>query len=139
LNLPKLLIKGKVTEPIGDEYAALQGLRVLMVDDNKDSCELLATLFNLYEADMATCCSVEEALEHFMVLQPQVLLSDIGLPQQDGCVLIQAIRALSKEQGGQIPAIALTAFADKVTQQQVLEAGFDRHIAKPVHPLSWLK
>lgn len=91
----------------GDEYVALQGLRVLMVDDNEDSCELVATLFNLYRADMTTCCSVKEVLDHFRVLQPQVLLSDIGLPQQDGYVVIQAIRSLSKEQGGQIPAIAI--------------------------------
>ncbi|HEY9895860.1 MAG TPA: response regulator [Candidatus Sericytochromatia bacterium] len=123
-----------MAQPIGDEYSALQGLRILMVDDDEDSCEILTVLFRLYGAKITTCCSVKEALERLAVLQPQVLLSDIAMPRQDGYVLIQAIRALRKEQGGQIPAIALTGFADKTTQQQVLNAGFDRHVAKPIDP-----
>jgi CheY-like chemotaxis protein len=136
LNLPKLLIKEKVTQAIGDEYAPLQGLRVLMVDDDGDCCELVSVLFSLYGADMTTCSSVQAALERFAVLQPQLLLSNIAMPLQDGYALIQAIRALSKEQGGQMPAIALTAFADTVTQQKVLAAGFDCHIAKPIDPFA---
>ncbi len=125
-----------MTQAIGDEYAPLQGLRVLMVDDDGDCCELVSVLFSLYGADMTTCCSVEEALERLAVLQPQVLLSDIAMPQQDGYALIQAIRALSKEQGGQMPAIALTAFADEVTQQKAIAAGFDCHVAKPIDPFA---
>jgi len=102
-----------MAQPIGDEYSALQGLRILMVDDDEDSCEILAILFQLYGAEITTCCSVEEALERLAVL-----LSHIAMPLQDGYVLIQAIRALRKEQGGQIPAIALTGFVDKTTQQK---------------------
>jgi CheY-like chemotaxis protein len=125
-----------VSQPIVDKFSALQGLKVLMVDDDGDSCELVATMFSLCGADITTCSSVEEALERLAVLQPQVLLSDIAMPLQDGYVLIQSIRALSKEQGGQIPAIALTAFADKLTRQKVLDAGFDRHVAKPIDPFA---
>ena len=105
-----------------------------MVDDDGDCCELVSALFSLYGADMTTCSSVQAALERFALLQPQVLLSDIAMPLQDGYVLIQSIRALRKEQGGQIPAIALTAFADKLTRQKVLDAGFQRHMAKPIDP-----
>jgi CheY-like chemotaxis protein len=125
-----------VSQPIVDKFSALQGLRVLMVDDDGDSCELVATMFSLCGADITTCSSVEEALERLAVLQPQLLLSDIAMPLQDGYVLIQSIRARSKEQGGQIPAIALTAFADKLTRQKVLDAGFDRHVAKPIDPFA---
>ena len=125
-----------MSQPIVDKFSALQGLRVLMVDDDGDSCELVATMFSLCGADITTCSSVEEALERLAVLQPQLLLSDIAMPLQDGYVLIQSIRARSKEQGGQIPAIALTAFADKLTRQKVLDAGFDRHVAKPIDPFA---
>ena len=125
-----------MSQPIVDKFSALQGLKVLMVDDDGDSCELVATMFSLCGADITTCSSVEEALERLAVLQPQLLLSDIAMPLQDGYVLIQSIRARSKEQGGQIPAIALTAFADTVTQQKAIAAGFDRHVAKPIDPFA---
>ncbi len=106
-----------------------------MVDDDGDSCELVSALFSLYGADVTTCSSVQAALERFAVLQPQLLLSDIAMPLQDGYVLMRSIRTLRKEQGGQIPAVALTAVADKLTGQKVLDAGFQRHMVKPI-PLS---
>ena len=85
-------------------------------------------------AEVATAASVADALNRFAALQPQLLLSDIAMPQQDGYALIQAIRALSPAQGGQVPAIALSAFADRTTQQQTFAAGFDWHVAKPIDP-----
>lgn len=65
---------------------------------------------------------------------PDVLVSDIGMPDVDGYMLIQNVRALSKDQGGQIPAIALSAYAGDVNRQQALSAGFQKHISKPVDP-----
>jgi len=78
--------------------------------------------------------SAREALAALMQSKPDVLLSDIGMPDMDGYMLLQQVRALPPEQGGQIPAIALTAYAGDVNQQQALAAGFQRHIAKPVEP-----
>ena len=123
-----------VTQPIVDEYSALQGLRVLIVDDDVDNCDLMASFFTLVGADVATAVSVAEGLSSFAARQPQLLLSDIAMPNQDGYALIQAIRALSPAQGGQVPAIALSAYADHATQQRALAAGFNRHVAKPIDP-----
>jgi CheY-like chemotaxis protein len=94
-----------VSQPIADKFSALQGLRVLMVDDDMvdddgDCCELVSALFSLYGADMTTCSSVQAALERFALLQPQMLLSDIAMPLQDGYVLIQSIARSAKNRVG---------------------------------------
>jgi CheY-like chemotaxis protein len=78
--------------------------------------------------------SAGEAIATLARLQPNILLSDIGMPDMDGYMLIRQIRAMPPEQGGQILAIALTAYAGENDRQQALEAGFQHHLAKPVEP-----
>jgi PAS domain S-box-containing protein len=110
----------------------LQGIEVLVVDDDRDNLDFLT--FILLESG-ANAIALESAQEALSILQQRkfdILLSDIGMPEMDGYALIKLIRQLTPEQGGQIPAIALTAYAGQTNQQQALEVGFSHHIAKPV-------
>ncbi|HCF26218.1 MAG TPA: hypothetical protein DEV81_03110 [Cyanobacteria bacterium UBA11049] len=117
-----------------EQSPLLYGTQILVVDNEPDALELAA--FVLEEAGArvikATCAG--EALAALMQSVPDVLVSDIGMPDIDGYMLIQQIRALPKEQGGQIPAIALSAYAGDINHQQSLSAGFQRHISKPIDP-----
>ena len=111
---------------------ALEEMRILIVDDEADTRELIA--FAL-EQNGATVTVVESAIEALSALQqslPDVLVSDIGMPEMDGYMLLKQLRAMSPQQGGQIPAIALTAYAGEMDEQQALKAGFQKHLAKPV-------
>ena len=78
--------------------------------------------------------TASEALTMLRRSQPNVLLSDIGMPDMDGYMLMQQVRALPPEQGGQVRAIAFTAYAGEFNQQQALRAGFQRHVSKPIEP-----
>ncbi|MBR8834211.1 MAG: PAS domain S-box protein [Stigonema ocellatum SAG 48.90 = DSM 106950] len=112
----------------------LEGLLVLVVDDDADSRDLIAFIL---EQDGATVWSVASAVEALQILarsKPDILVSDIGMPQMDGYMLMRQVRSLQPEQGGQIPAIALTAYAGETDNQQILQAGFHKHITKPVDP-----
>ncbi len=113
---------------------SLDGLRVLVVDDEPDARELLTTVLEEYGAQVIAVASAAEALEAIKQLQPDVLVSDIGMPQEDGYTLIRKVRALTVHQGGQIPAVALTAYARAEDRAQALLAGFQQHISKPVDP-----
>jgi CheY-like chemotaxis protein len=116
------------------ESSALQGVKILIVDDDPDSCELLSVALQVYgEAEAKAFICVDEALAAFSRMQPQVLISDIAMPREDGFALIRAVRALPAEQGGKIPAIALSAMASEQDRQRGLEAGFDRYLTKPVN------
>lgn len=112
----------------------LAGLCILAVDDEVDNLELVQ--FILEEAGATTICvsSATDALQQLNESKPDVLIADIGMPQIDGYTLIRQIRQLSPEQGGEIRAIALTAYASETNQQQALAAGFQRHLSKPVEP-----
>lgn len=112
----------------------LQGLKVLVVDDDIDTCELISVCLELYGTKVETATSVNDALERFAELQPDVLISDIAMPEQDGYALILQIRSSSSPKQRQVPAVAITAFADKKTQQDVLAAGFQKYLSKPVEP-----
>jgi len=127
----------------------LNQLRILAVDDEADMRELLGTILEQYGAEVKTAASAAEALSVLEQFNPDVLISDIGMPDVDGYMLIQQVRSLLQKQGKLIPglskampkakrhelqAIALTAYAGELNQQQALEAGFQRHIAKPVEP-----
>ncbi len=112
----------------------LDGLQILIVDDEVDARELLTTVLEQCGARVTASASVTEALEVLKRLQPNVLVSDIGMPQNDGYALIRSVRALSAEQGGQIPAIALTAYARSSDRIRALQAGFQMHIPKPIEP-----
>lgn len=112
----------------------LSGLRILVVDDEPDARELLTMLLNLYGAEVLTVTSAAEVLMVLETFRPDVLVSDIGMPEVDGCTLIQRIRALPPERGGQIPAVALTAYAREEDYQRAIASGFQRQVTKPLDP-----
>lgn len=110
----------------------LAGVRILAVDDSPDTRELLMVLLQQHGAEVITASSAAEALALLQTAQPDVLISDIGMPEIDGYSLIRQIRALPTESGGQIPAIALTAYAREDDRQRALDSGYQRHLAKPL-------
>ncbi|MBD2629183.1 GAF domain-containing protein [Anabaena variabilis FACHB-164] len=112
----------------------LNGVQVLVVDDDTDTRDLVAFLLEQAGAKVIAAASGGEAFAALAQSQPDVILSDIGMPDMDGYMLLRQIRALPPEQGGQIPAIAFTAYAAEFDQQQALSAGFQKHIPKPVEP-----
>ncbi|MFH7026504.1 MAG: PAS domain S-box protein [Heteroscytonema crispum UTEX LB 1556] len=114
---------------------SLNGLRILVVDDEPDARELLNVALQQYGAEVKTVASAQEALTALQELQPNVLVSDIGMPEEDGYTLIRKIRALDINQGGQIPAVALTAYAADEDRAKALLAGFQLHVSKPVNPI----
>ena len=111
----------------------LTGKTILIVDDDTDNLEFFSFILEEYGATVTTVASGTEALQLLSHSQPDMLLSDIGMAEMDGYMLIQEIRTREKEKNiQQIPAIALTAYAGEMNQQQALTAGFQHHIAKPV-------
>jgi CheY-like chemotaxis protein len=116
-----------------DPSLDLSSVKVLLVDDDTDTREFTAFLLEQYGASVTAVSSASEALVALTQSQPDVLLSDIGMPDIDGYMLIQQVRTLLP-QGGQIKAIALTAYAGEMNQQQAFAAGFQKHISKPIDP-----
>ena len=112
----------------------LHGVHVLVVDDDTDTREFVVFLLKQAGANVISASSAGEALRELTQFKPDILLSDIGMPDMDGYMLMRQVRALPSEQGGQIPAIALSAYAGEMNQQQAIAAGFQRHLAKPVEP-----
>jgi len=112
----------------------LNNIKVLVVDDDADSREFVAFVLEQEGANVVMAGSATEALATLSQFQPNVLLSDIGMPQIDGYMLMQQVRNLPPEQGGNIRAIALTAYAGEINEKQAIKAGFQRHISKPVEP-----
>ena len=109
----------------------ISGLRILVVDDDADARELLALTLTAAGARAIVAGSVRDALRLLEVERPDLLLTDVGMPEQDGLDLIRIVRALPAESGGRIPAIAVTAYASIADKELALGAGFDRHVAKP--------
>ncbi|ODH01476.1 hybrid sensor histidine kinase/response regulator [Nostoc sp. KVJ20] len=116
----------------------LCGLRILIVDDDVDTREFLHFLLQQNGALITAAASVTEALAFIAQTAPNLLISDLGMPEMDGYSLIRLLRAMPKEKGGEIPAIALTAYAGESDRDRVLAAGFQKHIAKPVQPTELL-
>ncbi len=112
----------------------LDRLRVLVVDDEPDTRELLTVVLTNCGAQVIQASSAAEALELLQRERPDVLVSDIGMPEEDGYSLIKKVRALPAEDGGQTPAAALTAYARVEDRMKVLRSGFQIHIPKPVEP-----
>ncbi|HEY9655342.1 MAG TPA: PAS domain S-box protein [Crinalium sp.] len=110
----------------------LQHVRILVVDDDADARIFITFLLEQYGATVNVVTSANEALTALSQFQPNVLVSDIGMPITDGYMLLQQIRTLPPEQGGQVPAIALTAYAGDANYQQAMAAGFQEHLSKPV-------
>jgi CheY-like chemotaxis protein len=111
----------------------LEGLHVIVVDDDPDTREFLSFLLRQHHAEVQAFDAANLAFTAFIESPPDILISDIGMPQEDGYSLIKRIRSLAGEKGGGIPAIALTAYAREEDQQQALAAGFQTHLAKPVN------
>ncbi len=110
----------------------LNGLRVLVVDDEPDTRQIISTVISQTGAEVRTCESAGEALQALEDWRPDVLMSDIGMPGEDGYSLISKVRSLPAERGGQTPAAAFTAYAREEDRTRALAAGYQMHIAKPV-------
>ena len=127
----------KQSSALPGDCASLAGLRVLVVDDDADTRTLLRALLERCGAAVALAASAAEALEHLRRAEaalPDVLVSDIGMPHEDGYQLIRRVRALPAERGGQIPAAALTAYARVEDRARALAEGYQAHVSKPVDP-----
>ena len=112
----------------------LSGLRVLLVEDEVDVRELVAALLQRCGARVVEAASTAEALEALRRERPDVLISDIGMPGEDGYALIRKVRALPPEEGGRVLAVAMTAYARREDRTRALLAGFQMHVPKPIEP-----
>jgi hypothetical protein len=114
--------------------AVLAGLKVLVVDDEPHVCEVLRVLLAQQGARVSVASSAARALTLLGRERPDVLVSDIGMPGDDGYALIKQVRARSTAEGGDVPAVALTAYATQDDAARALTAGFQVHLAKPIDP-----
>ncbi|MBD0388834.1 MAG: response regulator, partial [Nostoc sp. C3-bin3] len=137
VRLPLLQNQSEVKQDTShlETSSNLNGVNILVVDDDADTREFIAFLLEQYGANVTAVASADKALTALSQSLPDILLSDIGMPEVDGCMFMRQLRTLPKEQGGQIRAIALTAYAGEMNAKQVLAAGFDKHLAKPVEPV----
>ena len=134
INLVRLMSKPDVSRQV-----ELTGIRVLVVEDEPDARELLVIILQRYGAKALAVDSTRRALEELDDWKPDVLVSDIGMPEQDGYELIRRIRSLPAEHGGHTPAAALTAFTSSEDRLRALASGYQMHISKPFEPASWLQ
>ena len=119
--------------------AKVKGMSLLLVEDDKDSRDMLETALGIYGVGVESVASAAEALQRIQALKPDVIVSDIGLPGEDGYDLIRKVRALPLNEGGQIPAIALTGYVSVQDRNLALAAGYQDHIPKPVNPSQLLE
>jgi len=112
----------------------LEGLRILIVEDDADTREMLKTILERCGATVTAAESSNAALAEISHRIPDVLISDIGMPGESGYELIKKIRSLDPDLGGRVPAVALTAYAGAADRRRALLAGFQTHLAKPVEP-----
>ena len=125
-----------VTELAAGRPPALDGIRVLVLDDEADMRELLRTILAQCGAEVTVVTTAHEALEALEHAPFDVLVSDILMPEEDGYDLIRKVRALDVERGGRIPALALTAYARIEDREAALSAGYQQHAAKPIEPVA---
>src|SRR6185436_10639765 len=111
---------------------SLEGLRLLVVDDEADFRDLVTVMLGRYGAVVKTAASAAEALVYIENWNPDVLLADIGMRDEDGYGFIRKVRALSSERGGSTPALALTAYTREDDRLRALSAGYQIHLAKPI-------
>ncbi len=110
---------------------ALEGLRIVVVDDEQDSVDWITVLLEQSGAIVHSASSAETAIAAIAAFKPDILLSDIGMPEEDGYMLLKRVRA---QEGRQIPVIALTAYARAEDRERAIEAGFQDHLTKPIDP-----
>ncbi|HSE23879.1 MAG TPA: ATP-binding protein [Pyrinomonadaceae bacterium] len=121
-----------------DDLNSLQGLHILIVDDDRDSLDLLVTVLQQCGAQVVTAGSASEGLDLISNAKPDIVISDIEMPNEDGYAFMRKLRALPANQGGQIPSVALTAHAKAEDRMRALAAGFHIHVPKPVEPAELL-
>ena len=114
------------------EFHSLDGLRVLLVDDERETREIISTVVERTGAEVKSCTSAREALSALVEWRPHVILSDIAMPDEDGYSFIGRVRSLGDGDGGNTPAAALTAYARDEDRNKALAAGYQMHIAKPI-------
>jgi len=117
----------------GARFPSLAGVRVLVVDDDEDARQLLALILEQCRADVVTAASAQDALRQLAERVPDVVISDINMPERDGYAFVRELRT----RGGtapRVPAVALTASARGEDRRRALAAGFDVHVAKPIEP-----
>jgi signal transduction histidine kinase/ActR/RegA family two-component response regulator len=145
ISLPALVgAEARLLEPVPattgssamDDPPALKGLRVLVVDDDADARDLFTRALEQCDAHVTAVASAGAALTALEGRKADVLVSDIGMPKESGYVLIRKVRRLTREQGGEIPALALTAYAGADDVKLALSAGFQAHVTKPVEPVT---
>ena len=132
IRLPAGPLPGGVEEPL-DQRDSLRGRRVLAVDDDESTQELVATMLLMYGVSVRTAGRAAQALEILSSWRPDVLLADLAMPGEDGYALVRRVRALPPPLGA-IPAVALTAYTDPQSVQHAFSAGFDAHLGKPLEP-----
>jgi CheY-like chemotaxis protein len=139
VRLP-LLLADLRDEPIArregpaPEGPSLAGAKVVVVDDDPTAVELIKEVLVQAGGEVIECRTTDEALRAIAQQRPDALVSDIEMPGQDGYSLVRKLRALGPEQGGKIPAVALTAFGRSEDRIRSLRAGFNTHLTKPVDP-----
>ena len=117
---------------MGKGLRTLDGLRVLVVEDDDDTREVLTLGLSLYGADVVAVSCAADAMAELERALPDVIVSDIGLPDEDGLALIRRVRRLPPNRGGRVPAVAVTAFTLSDDAEEATRAGFQRHFRKPV-------
>ncbi|WNG44248.1 PAS domain S-box protein [Archangium minus] len=150
VRLPRVAPRPDAAEPVRappppapslsvDYPRELRGRHVLVVDDDTDSRELIATMLQEGGARVSTAASAARALELLKQEPPELLISDIGMPEMDGYALMREVRGRPSEQGGRVPSVALTAYAREEDQYAARVAGFNSHVAKPLEPSELLR
>jgi CheY-like chemotaxis protein/nitrogen-specific signal transduction histidine kinase len=124
----------EVEDERSEPGVSLEGVRVLVVDDQEDARELVRLFLTTHGADVSSAASVAEAIAALERAVPDVLVTDLAMPHEDGYALLRRVRALERERGKAIPALAVTAFAGVDDGQRARAAGFAAHLAKPVEP-----
>jgi CheY-like chemotaxis protein len=133
-NEERLHPKTPSADPPPGRPVRLDGIKVMVVDDQTDALELIRRVLEECGAKVITCSSAAEALPILEREKPAVLLSDVGMPDMDGYEFLKKVRALGVDRGGQVPAVALTAFARSEDRTKALLSGFMVHVTKPVEP-----
>ena len=125
--------------PANTEEFGLAGLAVLLVEDDEDARNMLATVLSSAQAVVTTASNAEEALALWESIRPNLIVSDIGMPGMDGYAFIAEVRQREKRIGiASVPAVALTAYARVQDRMRALTSGFQMHVAKPVEPAELL-
>ncbi|MEN3274705.1 MAG: diguanylate cyclase [Massilia sp.] len=131
---PDCLVKAHDLDAVRASSGALEGLTILVVDDERDSLDIVHYVLADMAANIVTAATAYEALQTIERLKPDLMISDIGMPEMDGLELMRRIRASSNPQVAGVRALALTAFSRREDRGHSLEAGFDEYLAKPVAP-----